>query len=358
MTPVIRSSGHSAGPSAAASLRTRELGRRTFLHGVFGTAALLGLGACAKDDASGATANADASAPLPTSVPPGTELTIASATSRYQLALELSGLADELEFTVPDWPDIGDGPNVINAFRANSLDLGTNAGLPPINAHYQGYDTKIVAVGYHRKPLYVFATRPGSDIETVEDFAGKKLAFSEGQAQGAVILRALDGAGIDQSDVELVPLIGPQFLDEYGSDGARKIETDVVDLLSVLWSPSDVLADEAKTAAIASFIPLWAQASVWVYEHPDEWIQRYYVEGQNLPVDEAAQVVEFSSKPEFPASWDDAIAWEQETIDLLAQGGFVDSFDAEVLFDRRFDTLAADAVAPPYKDTDVEYYED
>jgi sulfonate transport system substrate-binding protein len=354
------------------------LDRRGFLQGVLGTAVLLGVSACAKDEASGSTTST-ADAALPTSVPAGTELTISSPQSIHQLAFELSGLIDDFAFTVPEWPNVAAGPDVINAFRANSLELGRNAGIPPIQAHYQGLDVKIVGVSYHRKPIYVFATKPGSDIESVEDFEGKKLAFSQGQAQGVVLLRALDQAGIAYDDVELVPLTSnqfltalqagqvdiaplglsqvPQYLDEYGADGARTIETDVIDLLDILWTPASVLADEGKTAAIASFVPLWAQANVWIYENPQAWIDQYYVATQNLPADEAARVVELSGKPEFPPSWDDAIAWEQETIDLLAAGGFVDAFDAEGLFDRRFESLAADAVAAPYTTTDEPYEE-
>ena len=353
-----------------------QLDRRRFLQAMAGAAALVGLGACAKDD--GGTASAGPSTdPLPASVPPGTELTIASAAGSQQLQLELAGLAADLPFTVAGWPDVAAGPDVINAFRANSLDLGFNAGIPPIQAHYQGLPAKIVAVGYHRKPIYVFATRPGSDIRDVEGFAGKKLAFSQGQAQGVVLLRALDAAGIDDGDVELVPLTSNQFLTalqagqvdvaplghaqvptylaQYGADGARVVETDVVDLLAVLWAPDAVLADGAKTAAIAAYVPLWAKATVWAYENPDAWIDGFYVARQNLPRDEAAKVVELGGKPEFPPTWDDAVAWEQETVDLLARGGFVEPFDAEVLFDRRFEPLAAGVVGAAYTDTDAEY---
>jgi sulfonate transport system substrate-binding protein len=223
----------------------------------------------------------------------------------------------------------------------------------------------------------VFSTRPGSDIRTVSDFRGARLAFSQGQAQGVVFLRALDEVGIDQADVELVPLTSNQFLTalqagqvdvaplglaqsaqylaQYGGDGARSIETDVVDLLAVLWAPTSVLEDEAKVAAIAAYIPLWAQASVWAYENPERWVQDYYVATQNVTAEDAREIVELTPKPEFPPSWDDAVAWEQETVDLLAGGGFVEPFDAEALFDRRFEALAAGAVGADYTDTDNEY---
>jgi sulfonate transport system substrate-binding protein len=345
------------------------MSRRTFLRGVAAGAAVIGLGACAEDGQ--ATTAAAATEPLPTTVPAGTELSIASATGAQQLQLELAGLTTDLPFTVSSWPNIGAGPDVINAFRADALEVGNNAGIPPIQAHYQGLDARIVAVCLTRKPTYVFATKPGSEIETVDDFAGRKLAFSQGQAQGVVLLRALAEAGIAQDDVDLVPLTSNQFLtalqagqvdiaplylaqvppylDQYGPDGAHQIETDVVDLLNVLWAPTDVLADEGKAAAVAAYVPVWAQGLVWVWENPETWIDEYYVATQNIDAEAAAEIVALSNKPLLPPSWDEAVAWEQETIDLLAEGGYVDSFDAEDLFDRRFEPLAAEAVAAEYR---------
>src|ERR1044071_4853498 len=120
-------------------------------------------------------------------VPAGTSLKISSYQGVQQLQFKLAGLTD-LPFEVSSWANIGAGPDVINAFRAKSLDVANNAGIPPIQAHYQGFDAKIVAINLTRRPNYLFATKPGSDIRTVADFKGKKLAFSQGQAQGVVLL--------------------------------------------------------------------------------------------------------------------------------------------------------------------------
>src|SRR5882757_3509909 len=259
--------------------------RRLFLTSLLGTAAAAGLSACAGKAAAGPTLSSTAA--LPTAVSSGTGLKIASYQGQEQLQLQLAGL-EKLPFTVSSWVNIGAGPDVINAFRAHSLDLANNAGIPPIQAHYQGYDAKIVAINITRKPNYLFATKPGSDIHTVADFKGRKLAFSQGQAQGVVLLRALKEAGLKYDEVKLVPLTSNQFftalqsgqvdiaplavqqvpayLNQYGAKGAHTITTDVVGLLSLLWAPTSVLADSAKAAAIAAFVPLWAQRLVWVYE--------------------------------------------------------------------------------------------
>jgi sulfonate transport system substrate-binding protein len=345
------------------------LNRRHFLAALLGTGAALGLSSCTATAAAGPRLAADA--PLPSAVPSGATLSVASYQGQQELQLRLAGLLRNLPFTISSWPSIGAGPDVINAFRARSLELANNAGIPPIQAHYQGFDARIVAVDLTRKPSYIFATKPGSPIRAVPDFKGKRLAFSQGQAQGVVLLRALKKAGVAYSDVTLVPLTSNQFLtalqagqvdiaplaisqvpaylSRYGSDGAHTVSTDVVDLLNILWAPAPVLADADKAATIAAYIPLWAKGLVWAYENPDTWEQEFYVKSQQLTPAQAKGIVALSNKPLFPPSWDEAIAWEQETIGLLAAGGFVKSFQADVLFDRRFESLAANAVAAQYR---------
>ncbi|MFH9083131.1 ABC transporter substrate-binding protein [Streptomyces sp. NPDC017673] len=344
--------------------------RRAFLTSVFGaSAAVAGLSGCARGDAAADTRGA-ATEPLADKVPAGTSLKIASYLNQQQLQFRLAKLPP-LPFKVSAWVNIGAGPDVINAFRARSLDLSNNAGIPPIQAHYQGFDAKIVAIGITRKPNYLFATRPGSDIRAVTDFKGRKLAFSQGQAQGVVLLRALKKAGLAYDEVKLVPLTSNQFLTalqsgqvdvaplainqapaylkQYASKGARSIPTDVVDLLNLLWAPQSVLNDPARAAAIAAYIPQWARGQVWQYEHPDVWNEEFYVKTQNLTLAQARGITELANKPLFPPSWDEAVKWEQETADLLAEGGFVKKFDVSSLFDHRFESIAAEAVPEEYR---------
>jgi sulfonate transport system substrate-binding protein len=355
---------------AAPAPTQRHVDRRGFLGLLGGAAVTLGLAACGSDDTSTAAALKPTD-PLPTTIPSGTALNIASGQQQEELALRNSGLIDKIPFKVSSWPNLSAGPDVINGFRAKSVDLARNAGIPPIQAHFQDIGARIVAVNLTRNPIYVFATKPGSDIASVADFRGKKLAFSQGQAQGVVLLRALKQAGISYKDVTLVPLTSNQFLtalqakqvdiaplwfgqvptylEKYAKDGAKTIKTDVVDRLDVLWAPDKVLADAAKVAAIKEYIPIWAQAQVWVWENHDTWIDKYYVESQGLTRKQGEEVVAFASKPLYAPTWDEALQWEQSTVDLLAEGGFVKSFDASTLFDRRFEGITSDAVPAEYR---------
>ncbi|MEU0379262.1 ABC transporter substrate-binding protein [Streptomyces cyaneofuscatus] len=350
------------------SAATRSLGRRSFLALATGT--VLSLAACSPQVMT--AASSEPTGKLPSGdPPPGAKLTVAVRQTRLQL--EPAGLKKDLSFTVSEWPNLSAGPDIIQGFRAKSIDLASNAGIPPIQAKAIGVKTKIVAVQVRPLPLYTFATAPGSRITAVEDFRGKKIGFSQGQAQGVVVLRALKAAGLKNSDVELVALPSTQFLTalqskqvdvaplgepaltkylgQYAKDGATAVKTDVVDLLTVLWAPVEVLDDPAKAAAVANFIPLWAKGLVWAWENTDEWIDTYYVKSEGVSVADGKRIVSSLNKPQFPVSWDKAIAWEQETADLMAEGGFVPKQDVTDLFDRRFEGLAATSVPAEYRET-------
>ncbi|MFB7249856.1 ABC transporter substrate-binding protein [Microbacterium sp. NPDC056234] len=311
-----------------------------------------------------------ASEPLPTGAPKdGTELRIAGRTT--QLQLELAG--EDLEgpgFTVAEWVNAAAGPDVIQAFRAGALDIASNAIIPPIQAHDIGFDATIVSVLERPLPGYVFASAPGVDLSDWEDLRGKRIAFSQGQSQGDTVLRTLQAAGIGYDEVEFVELPSTQFLtalqggqvdiaplsepavtkyiDQFGKDGADALLAEVPDLLTVLWVPTTVLEDEENVRAVRDYIRVWAQAQVWAWEHPDEWKQFYFVDTEGVTAEDADRIWELASKPSFPTDWDTAVEWAQSSADLLADGGFIEDVDAEVLFDRRFEGDAAAAVSDEY----------
>ena len=337
-------------------------------------AALLAATGCASGPTPAAAKadTADAATPeaLPTGAPAaGTALRIAGRPT--QLQLEAAGDALEApEFEISEWINAPGGPEVIQAFRAGALDLATNAILPPIQAHAIGFDASIVAVLERPTPSYVFATRPGSDIDGFDDLEGKKIAFSQGQSQGDTVLRTLKTAGIDLDDVELVALPSSQFqtalqsgqvdiaplsepavtkyIDDYAQDGAVAIPSEETDLLTVLWVPTEVLADDDNVRAVRDYIRVWAQGQVWAWEHADEWKQFYYVDTEGVTAEDADRIWAKANKPAFPTNWDAAVDWAESSIELLEEGDFIEGFDPEVLFDRRFETDAAAAVSAEY----------
>jgi sulfonate transport system substrate-binding protein len=346
-------------------MTTATVQRRTLLTGLLGATAL-GLTGCGGAAGEGLAA----AAPLPTTVPPDTKLSIAIHPT--QVALRASGEIAKLPFQVPDWPNLSAGPDIIQGFRAHAIDLAANAGIPPIQAAAINVKAKIVAVQTRQKPIYTYATAPGAAIGASTDLRGKKIGFSQGQAQGVVVLRTLKEQGLTPKDVRLValpstkflvalqsrqidvaPLSEPvltRYLSEYAKDGATGIPMTAVDYLTVLWAPEDVLADPAKVAAIRAFIPFWARSEVWQYTDQDAWIDAYYVEDQKVTAADGKRIEAVQDKPVFPTSWDKAVAWQKESADLLVEGGFLEPITAEDLFDRRFEKIAAESVPAEYRE--------
>lgn len=340
--------------------------RRVLLSATLG-AVTLSLTACAKD---GTPDPAQANAPLPESVPKGTKLVIGD--KEHQKAIEFSGEADNFSFEV-QWANLSGGPQTLEAFRAKALDVGSVADIPPIHSHWTGIPTKIVASRFRQDPLnhaiYRLGIAPGAGVTALADIRGKKVAYSPGQAQGALVLRVLKKAGLSKQDVTLVelpstndvyanalasrqvdvaPIGGVQikrYETKYGKDGATTIAHGLRDDPGHLYAPITVLADPAKAAAIREYVRVWARAWRWREANPDEWIERYYVKDQGLSAEDGRWLVDNAGLSDIPPSWAEAIARHQETIDLLAKETGNKPLRAEDLYDRRYESVGAQAFA-------------
>lgn len=308
-------------------------------------------------------------AQIPEKVPPGTTLSIGDP--RTQRALELSGELKNLPFKVK-WANISGGPGTIEAFRADALDLGSVADIPPIHATWTGLSVRIIGASFRKIPLdhpiYKLGIAPGSNINSIADLKGKKIAYSPGQAQGALVLRILQKAGLSQKDVTLIEMpstgdvyvsalasklvdaapIGeanqPRFLINYGPNGAKLIAHGLRDDAWYIYARKSVLDDPAKAAAAREYIKAWARATEWIYKHPDEWVKGYYVEQQGLSAKDGSYLTTSAGEPDFPGTWNDVIARQQATIDLLAVETHKPRLVAGDLFDKRYETVAADAL--------------
>ncbi len=347
---------------------TRRISRRTVLTTAV-VAVAAGVAGCRRDTPSAAV-HAALEQPLQDQVPAGTTLVIGDPVT--QKALEFSGRIDALSFQV-EWANFSGGPLTLEAFRAGALDLGAVADIPPIHAAWTGLPTRIVAAKFRRDPIshpiYQLGIAPGVPVTSLSDLRGWRVAYSPGQAQGALVLRVLQAAGLTKDDVELVELasttpdvyptalasgevdVAPlggvsirRYLANYGPDGARTIPHGLRDDPSHLYAPATVLANPAKAAAIREYVQHWAHATLWVYEHPQEWIERYYVQDQGLSPQDGQWLVEAAGEPEIPADWSEVITRHQETIDLLAEETGNEPFAAADLYDRRYEAVAADAI--------------
>lgn len=315
------------------------------------------LAGCASDDT---PANALASdAPLPTEIPAGTKLVIADQSEFQQSVLRASGELDKLPFEY-EFANFVGGPAILEAFRAGAADVARVGDTPPIQALIAGQDVPII-LGTQSNPdntrLAVAADR---DITTLADLKGKKIAYAEGTAQQAIVLRALARNELSTEDVELVRLQLGEF-----PDAIRTGQVDVAPLgepnltrflknpgttlidtsesggtstgLSYLYARAEAIQDPAKAAALQAYIASFVRAVQWANNNPDEWLQKYYVEGQGLTAEDGKRIVDSLGPYSFPKLDEDLVQRQQDTIDIIDEAGELPkSVEAANGFDLRF----------------------
>lgn len=340
------------------------------LYSALPALALLALATgCSGNAAADGSAKLSLDAALPTTIPDGTKIVVGDPAT--EVALKLSGQFDKVSKYV-QFANLSGGPQTTEAFRAHALDVGSVAEIPPIHATWTGLHVKIVASKFRKDPLnhpiYQLGIAPGVSVKTLGDLRGKKIAFSPGQAQGALVLKVLQKAGLTKDDVKLVelpstgdvysnalsgkqvdvaPIGGVQikrYLTKYGKDGASTIQHGIRDDAGHLYVPTESLENPGKAAAIRAYVAAWGVAQDWIDKHPKEWIEGYYVKDQGLTAADGQWLVDNAGHPDISADWSGAIQRQQQTIDLLAKETGNPVIQAKDLYDLRFQSVAADAI--------------
>jgi sulfonate transport system substrate-binding protein len=327
---------------------------------------LAALTACGSDD-SGATL--DLTAALPEQVPSDTVIRIGDPP--IQAIVKASGLDKQLTDAgvKVEWADLSGGPQTIQAFRGDKLDCGSVADIPSLFAAWTGTSTKIVfqavTIDPLQHPTYELGVAPGTKVTSLADLRGKKIAYSAGQAQGALVLRVLQKAGLTQKDVKLIDLtstadsyvtalgskavdvapLGAQnvkiYKDKYA--GGTAIPTGIRDDAATLYCLTKSVQDAGKAAALKVYVGVRAKALLWENEHPDEYAKVYFEDVQGLSPAAAKAVVAIGGTTGIPATWDNANTRLQATADLLATEQDHEKLDVSTLVDRRFEKVEAAA---------------
>jgi sulfonate transport system substrate-binding protein len=308
-------------------------------------------------------------AALPDSVPGDAVLRLGDPES--QALIQASGLDKELaaDRVKIEWANLSGGPQTIQAFRGNKLDCGAVADIPSLFAAWTGTSTKIVfqavTIDPLKYPTYQLGVAPGSSVRSPADLRGKKIAYSAGQAQGALVLRVLKQAGLTQKDVTLVDMTsnGDSFRVALGSKavdvaplgvsvvqsylakypGSSTIPTGIRDDAATLYCLTKSVQDAGKAAALKAYIGVRTKALLWGNTHPDDYARTYLEGNQGLSAADAQAFLKVKGKVGIPATWDNTISRLQQTADLLAAEQDHKKLDVNTLIDRRFEKVEATA---------------
>ncbi|WP_174732589.1 aliphatic sulfonate ABC transporter substrate-binding protein [Mesobacillus harenae] len=251
-------------------------------------------------------------------------------------AFEKEGI--EVEFV------LSQGSNkALEFLNSKSVDFGSTAGAAALMAKAKG--SPIESVYIYSKPEWTALVTTDSNIKSVKDLKGKKVAATLGTDPYIFLLRALNEEGLSASDVEIVNL-------QHG-DGAAALGTGQVDA----WAGLDphMAKVELETGAelfyrnadfntygvlnvrsefaeeypeyVEKVIELYEKARVWAEENPDKTAEILAEQAQIKP-DVAAKQLERTDLSN-PIPGDAQIQSITAAGDVLQQGDVIQK-DANV----------------------------
>ena len=239
--------------------------------------------------------------------------------------------------------------------------------------HPQRADDGIGTDDRDARQAFVFGIAPNANVRTLGDLRGKRIAFSPSQVQAQVVIQTLRAAGIRRDEVTLVELpssiggdvytnalasgaidvapiradlVAQNYVRDYGARGAHLLRHPPFrDDGGSIYVPEAALADPGKAAALRIFARYWGRNWAWINTHQEELARGYYAGKRGLPIADARIMAAYIANVIVPRNWDGVIAYEQAAIDTLGPETKHPRLNAATLFDRRFETIAADGAA-------------
>ena len=139
------------------------------------------------------------------------------------------------------WTEFPAGAPMLEAMNAGSIDFGYTGESPPIFAQAAGTPLVYVAYDPLSPKAEAIIVPKNSPIKTVAELKGKRVAFTKGSNTNYLVVKALEAAGLQYSDIK------PAFLTP--ADARAAFEGGNVDAWAI-WDPYLAAAQEATGARI------------------------------------------------------------------------------------------------------------
>ncbi|MFL6626359.1 MAG: aliphatic sulfonate ABC transporter substrate-binding protein [Vitreoscilla sp.] len=137
-----------------------------------------------------------------------------------------------LDAALPDvavkWVEFPAGPQILEALAVGSLDFGFTGDTPPVFAQAAGKDVWYVGLEPPKPASSAILVPPGSPVRTLADLKGRRIGLQKGSSSHYLVLRALDEAGLQWSDIT------PLYLAP--SDARAAFEKGALDAWGI-WDP-------------------------------------------------------------------------------------------------------------------------
>lgn len=139
------------------------------------------------------------------------------------------------------WVEFPAGPQLLEGLNVGSIDFGTVGEAPPIFAQAAGADIVYVANQPPAPTAEAIVVPKGSPIKSVAELRGKKVVLNKGSNVHYLLVKALEKAGLQYSDVQVV------FLPP--ADARAAFERGSVDAWAI-WDPFLAAAEKQIGARV------------------------------------------------------------------------------------------------------------
>lgn len=240
-----------------------------------------------------------------------------------------------------EWVEFQSGPPMIEAMASNHLDFAGMGNMPPISAQAAGIDFTIISQLLDGKNNVAIIVPTDSDIKSIADLKGKKVAVTKGSNAYNFLYRVLDKAGLKQSDIQEIQLqpdeTQPSF--EGGKVDAWAVWDPYISL-NTLSGKARVLADGESEGVLSPsfqlvrsdfakkypdlvtlYLKTFEEARKWEADNQDEAYQRYADE-RSIPLELVKGMQSRSTMINIPVS-DETIAEQQKTADFQYELGTI-----------------------------------
>ena len=127
-----------------------------------------------------------------------------------------------------EWKEFQAGPALVEALNAGGIDIGRTGNSPPIFAQASGAPFVTLAAGKSKFQGSGVLVPQDSSIKSLTDLKGKKVSFAKGSSSHYLIVKGLEKAGLNYTDIT------PEFLSP--GDARVAFEQGNIDAM-VVWDP-------------------------------------------------------------------------------------------------------------------------
>jgi sulfonate transport system substrate-binding protein len=175
----------------------------------------------------------------------GAELRIGYQKSSVNLMVvrERKLLDSRLPGTAVKWVEFPAGPQILEALSVGSLDVGFTGDTPPVFAQAAGKDIWYVGLEPPKPANSAILVPSDSTLRTLVDLKGRRIGFQKGSSAHYLVVRALDKAGLQWTDIT------PLYLTP--SDARAAFEKGALDAWGI-WDPYYAAAEVDGRARVLS----------------------------------------------------------------------------------------------------------